>query len=122
MITRCPFKVILLGAALMGVASCRPGFLPFGTPGAAQTLPPVGKARDSLLQQSCTKRGGTWNQRADGAICVTRPKDAGKSCRKASDCEGECLARSNTCAPVRPLMGCNDIRTENGMSVTQCLG
>ncbi len=122
MITRCPIKVILLGAALMGAASCQFDMPKFGTSEAQQTLPPVGKARATLLREACTKRGGVWNQRSDGAICVTTPKDAGKSCSKASDCEGECLARSNSCAPLKPLMGCNDIRTENGMSVTQCLG
>ncbi|MER5170532.1 hypothetical protein [Thioclava sp. GXIMD2076] len=121
MITRCPIKVLLLGVALLGAASCQFD-LPKPGRSAAEPLPAVGKARATLLQEACTKRGGVWKQRSDGAICVTTPKDAGKSCSKASDCEGECLARSNTCAPLKPLMGCNDIRTENGMSVTQCLG
>ena len=46
--------------------------------------------------------------------CITPTRDAGKSCRKAGDCEGLCLARSRTCAPIEPLFGCNAVLQEDG--------
>lgn len=74
-------------------------------------------------QAICQKSGGEWSEMAGstGHVCAHRLRDGGKSCRKKGDCLGECLARSNTCAPIAPLMGCNDILQVNGTEVTLCL-
>lgn len=53
--------------------------------------------------------------------CVNPTRDAGKACRRGSDCEGLCLARSFTCAPYDPLFGCNEILQDDGSRVTYCL-
>ena len=57
------------------------------------------------------------------AVCalLVRTRDGGKSCKRERDCEGLCLARSRTCAPIQPLFGCNDILQDNGVMVTLCI-
>ncbi|MGV8987912.1 MAG: hypothetical protein ACOH2H_16690 [Cypionkella sp.] len=74
-------------------------------------------------QALCEKSGGEWSAlgASSGRICVHRTRDAGKSCHRKSDCQGECLAQSGTCSPITPLMGCNDILQANGTRVTLCL-
>lgn len=74
-------------------------------------------------QLACEAKGGIWS--ATGAsplrTCLQPTRDAGKSCRKQSDCDGLCLARSRTCAPVKPLFGCNPILQEDGTEATLCI-
>ncbi|WP_415184034.1 hypothetical protein [Phaeovulum sp.] len=86
-------------------------------------LEPVGAARVALARSACEKGGGAFRQLggAGAFICQRTPKDAGKSCTSDADCEGACLARSMTCAPVIPLPGCNDVLTNSGMRVTECV-
>lgn len=74
-------------------------------------------------QISCEKAGGTWSAAglAQARTCVRRTRDAGKQCSRESDCEGFCLARSRSCAPVTPLFGCNPILQADGREVTLCL-
>jgi hypothetical protein len=62
--------------------------------GGADKLPPVGEARVDV---------------------------AHKSCSAASDCQSACLARSRSCAPVKPLLGCNEVLTNSGVAVTECV-
>lgn len=88
--------------------------------------PPVAEEPARILgpeELACVKKGGQWSVagKAGGMSCVRMMHDAGKSCRKKSDCEGDCLARSNTCAPIAPLFGCNDILQDNGVMVTLCI-
>jgi hypothetical protein len=100
--------------ALLAVASCKPG----ATPG----LPPVGTAAVAAERAACEARGGSL--RALGAslmFCQRQTGDAGKACTRADDCEGVCLARSRSCAPLTPLAGCNDILTSAGTVVSECL-
>lgn len=80
-------------------------------------------ARKSRDQVSCEKRGGVWGNagKTNGKACVKRTRDAGKQCRKQGDCTSLCLARSGTCAPVKPLFGCNDILQKDGSRVTLCV-
>lgn len=88
---------------------------------------PAAKPEESRVispeESSCTKHGGAWSGAGfEGSMaCVHLTKDAGKSCRKESDCEGYCLARSGTCAPAKPMFGCNDILQDNGVMVTLCI-
>jgi len=88
--------------------------------------PPITEEPARVLgpeELACVKTGGQWSVagKAGGMSCVRRMRDAGKSCRKKNDCEGDCLARSNTCAPIAPLFGCNEILQDNGAMVTLCI-
>lgn len=71
----------------------------------------------------CLKSGGTWaTAGASGAkACVTVTRDAGKACTRQSQCQGYCLARSRSCAPITPMFGCNEILQNDGREVTLCL-
>lgn len=72
-------------------------------------------------QADCTRQGGTWGTRGTSLfVCYLPTRDANQSCSKASDCEGLCLARSRTCAPITPFLGCHEILTESGTRATQC--
>ncbi|MDZ4395961.1 hypothetical protein [Cypionkella sp.] len=101
---------------------------PAATPVSEQTAPetPAEEVPARMLsaeELACAKSGGQWSVagKAGGMSCVRVMKDAGKSCRKQSDCEGSCLARSNSCAPIAPLFGCNEILQDNGAMVTLCI-
>lgn len=107
---------LALGGLLLVLAACKP--IGGGTPA---DLPAVGQARVDEIHAACVKSGGTFLPESGVFVCVTVPSDAGQSCRKASDCESACLARSRTCAPVKPLRGCEDILTEGGIAVRQCI-
>lgn len=82
----------------------------------------VPKVVKSDLQLACEKKKGTWSS-AGGKfrICLFNTKDAGKQCTRENQCEGACLARSGTCSPIRPLLGCNEILQDNGARVTLCI-
>jgi hypothetical protein len=84
---------------------------------------PESTPQKSNERLACEKRGGTWGNAGSAKVqsCIKRTRDAGKQCRKAGDCESACLARSGTCAPVKPLFGCNDILQKDGSRVTLCI-
>jgi len=105
----------LAALVLIALAACKPGG------GDEAPLPAVGEARMALEQAACEKRGGNWIEASGARLCATRTRDSGKSCRTGADCEGACLARSMTCAPVQPLTGCNEIITSAGLRVTECV-
>lgn len=73
--------------------------------------------------QACEKRGGLWSATGKSGVmaCVKRTRDFGKSCSRDRDCEGACLARSRSCAPITPLFGCHDVLQDDGRQVTLCL-
>ena len=73
--------------------------------------------------QACEKRGGVWSATGKSGVmaCVKRTRDFGKSCSRDRDCEGACLARSRSCAPITPLFGCHDVLQDDGRQVTLCL-
>lgn len=77
----------------------------------------------SEQQLACEKRKGRWAKvgRGDKRACVFQTRDSGKRCEKESQCDSVCLARSGTCAPFKPMYGCNEILQDNGMRVTLCL-
>ncbi|HMS94949.1 MAG TPA: hypothetical protein PKA03_06980 [Tabrizicola sp.] len=83
---------------------------------------PVPEIEKSLPQIACEKKKGKW-VKASAVLfaCVFDTKDSGKSCKRGTQCEGDCLARSGTCAPFRPLLGCNEILQDDGTRATQCL-
>lgn len=71
---------------------------------------------------SCEAAGGNWGTAYGGSsnICFTTPRDAGQACAAQSDCETLCLARSRTCAPVKPFLGCHEVLTDGGGRATLC--
>lgn len=72
---------------------------------------------------ACQRRGGNWSRIGEGnaRACVRQTRDAGKRCDADKDCQGVCLARSGTCAPVDPLFGCNEVLQDDGRRMTLCL-
>ncbi len=86
-------------------------------------LEPVGETRVTLERGQCEKSGGAFHQltKSGAYVCQRIPRDAGKPCTGEQDCEGACLARSMTCAPVVPLVGCNEVLTNSGIRVTECV-
>lgn len=84
------------------------------------TEPEVAKSKEQII---CEKRGGNWGNAGKSNLktCIKRTNDAGKQCRKQGDCDSVCLARSGTCAPVKPLFGCNEILQKDGSRVTLCI-
>jgi hypothetical protein len=85
------------------------------------TPPPAGPK--SPQQLACERGGGRYVAAgSSGARACVRPtRDAGKRCDREGDCEGQCLARSQSCAPIRPLFGCNDVLQADGRRVTLCV-
>ncbi len=77
----------------------------------------------SEQQLACEKKKGRWARvgKGEGRACVYQTKDSGKRCERESQCDSVCLARSGTCAPFKPMYGCNEILQDNGARVTLCL-
>lgn len=91
------------------------------TPPPAEVVP--GKAKTPAQVACEKKKGHVWSKAgtSGASACIKLTKDSGKRCTAGGDCEGECLARSGTCAPYTPLFGCNEILQDNGSRVTLCL-
>lgn len=91
-------------------------------PAAAAPAPDPVPAAIQGQKKTCERKGGRFAKHEKaGWVCFVTPGDAGKSCRRSTDCEGACLAKSGTCAPVIPLYGCHEIFTREGARVTQCI-
>lgn len=93
--------------------------------GCREEVPKAEPLLPNLLEQAtvdCTRTGGRMVKAgiAGAMTCLRDTRDSGKQCRKAGDCEGDCLARSGTCAPVVPLFGCNEILMNEGQRATLC--
>lgn len=87
------------------------------------TVPPVTAAPKSATQLACEKAKGRYIPVGKSGLkaCQKPTRDGGKQCRSQGDCQGECLARSGTCAPFTPLFGCNEVLQADGRRVTLCL-
>jgi hypothetical protein len=86
----------------------------------AEVAPPPPPKSDRQI--ACERKDGSWEDTGGGLmICVRQTRDGGKRCTRESQCEGLCLARSGTCAPVDPLVGCQDILQDDGTRATQCI-
>ncbi|MEM0935570.1 MAG: hypothetical protein AAF646_05940 [Pseudomonadota bacterium] len=75
-------------------------------------------------EAACAEAGGTFGPPPGGGnvqICTRTPADANTPCSTALDCEGACLARSRTCSPIVPLLGCNDVILSNGVEANVCV-
>jgi hypothetical protein len=95
------------------VAACQP----------QSDLPPVGEELVAIQKAQCEADGNLWGQAgsADAFLCFRRTTDGGKRCTSASDCSGVCLARSQTCSPFDPLVGCQEILTASGTRAMMCV-
>jgi hypothetical protein len=116
--------------ALLGPAVAVTALAPLGAPvpevppaAAPPATPPVPVKVKTAGQIACEKHGGSFVVfGATGAMTCQMPtRDGGKQCRRESDCDGVCLARSNTCAPVKPLLGCQAILQNDGRRVDLCI-
>ena len=73
-------------------------------------------------QSDCNREGGTWGKRGNALYtCYLPTSDANEFCSAATDCESLCLARSRTCAPITPFLGCHEVLTDSGTRATQCV-
>lgn len=109
-------KAVILMLVLV-LAACQPQP---SAPIAAGTFGPDLVERQKAL---CESRGGRWG-RGGGlgtSVCYETPRTANQPCATAQDCDGLCLARSRTCAPVRPFFGCHEVFTASGTRATQCI-
>jgi hypothetical protein len=86
-------------------------------------LPPVGEELVAIEKARCEADGDIWGRVGpEGAFtCIRRTPDAGKRCTSANDCSGACLARSQSCAPLDPLIGCQEILTASGARAMLCV-
>ena len=104
----------LLGLTLAGCKTEDPAPLQAGT-----FDPNIVSQQKSL----CEERGGRWGAggKAANLVCYMTPEDANTFCSVDTDCEGFCLARSRSCAPVTPMFGCNDVLNARGAMQTVCI-
>ncbi len=89
----------------------------------AEAAPAISEPLKSASQIACEEDGGTWARAGAGGgmSCVRQTRDGGKQCDSKTECQGECLARSRTCAPIQPLFGCNAVLMDNGAEVSLCI-
>ncbi|MEO8530156.1 MAG: hypothetical protein ABI459_02955 [Deltaproteobacteria bacterium] len=83
----------------------------------------VGSPENSVLAaEKCTRTGGIWSTLSETQVnlCVQPTGQGAQSCQTRSDCKGECFAKSKTCAPYKPLIGCNEVIGANGATQTLC--
>lgn len=88
-----------------------------------EELPPAGQSLVSAREAACVAEGGRWGQGGAAGlfVCYRDTRDGGEACAASTDCQGLCLARSRTCAPVTPLFGCNDVLSANGVRNILCV-
>ncbi|MBT0958740.1 hypothetical protein IV417_15225 [Alphaproteobacteria bacterium KMM 3653] len=108
-------RIAALFALLAGLTNCE-------TPPQEAALPGTPAALEAE-RGICERKGGAFTRaRSNGPLtCIAPTKDANRACSTDSDCEGFCLARSRTCAPVAPLFGCNEVLTDRGTVSTICV-
>ena len=77
----------------------------------------------ATAQAQCERSGGQWGLTPGKAtyVCYRRLSDAGKLCRGEDDCKGLCLARSQTCSPIEPFLGCHEVLSSSGVRQTLCV-
>jgi hypothetical protein len=93
---------------------------------AAEThaAPPPPEAVKSPSQIACEKTGGRFAKAGNSTtfVCARETRVGGKSCRRETDCEGLCLARSRSCSPITRVLGCQESLTRDGLRMTKCVG
>ena len=84
---------------------------------------PLGVRMTDAERADCVARGGKV---ATGGMlgseqCFRPTPDAGKACKKASDCSGACLGETMTCSAVTPMFGCFEVVMEDGQKAGLCV-
>ena len=133
----------LLAVALPGMllASCvvdeTPAAMPASSPGETSPAdgtpgPQEGRFENFAQadQAACEAKGGNYAQRGRAGLysCAVSYADAGKVCRKASDCEGQCrvedgasAASQGQCQATSDRFGCYTFLDEQGQPVGICV-
>jgi hypothetical protein len=92
---------------------------------AAETpaAPPPPEPLKSPSQIACEKTGGRFAKAGNSTpfVCARETRVGGKSRRRETDCQGLCLARSRSCSPITPVLGCQESLTQDGLRVTECV-
>lgn len=72
---------------------------------------------------ACEARGGRFGKGglSGSFVCYEETRDANQHCTTGADCQGLCLARSQTCTPVTPFFGCHEILGQLGGRATICI-
>jgi hypothetical protein len=111
---------LVLAALVLLLAACGPGRGPRPTDTGLAGYDPRGV---ELQRLACERRGGSLGPGpgTGSFLCVMPARDSGKTCARSTDCDGECLSRSRTCAPVTPLRGCHDVLDRAGRTTRLCL-
>lgn len=111
------FRAVTLIAVITALSSCQED--------GPQASGNIGSGPDLLAAErtACERTGGRWGLRAGDSlfVCYRETRDAGKLCRTADDCQGLCLARSRTCSPITPFLGCHEVLTDAGLPATLCV-
>lgn len=112
-----PTGRLMITALCLALGACV-----MGGPLSAPKLPPVGAASVAQDKASCQRSGGEFaGTQGKAMLCFHTPPDAGRQCDRATQCTAGCLAKSHTCAPITPLIGCQDLLDDQGRTVTQCV-
>lgn len=85
--------------------------------------PGLGAKLTEAERADCLDHGGKPGRGGllGNEVCYRPTPDAGKSCRKASDCSGHCQADSRTCSPVTPQFGCFEFLDDSGQKLGLCV-
>jgi hypothetical protein len=110
-------RAVALGLLTLVLASCRSEDAGTVAPG---TFDPNLATR---LKSECEAEGGRWGVggKSGAFVCYRMTPDANQFCASDGDCEGLCLARSRTCAPVTPFFGCHEVLNSDGVPQTLCI-
>ena len=82
-----------------------------------------GPAMTTSGPQSCETAGGRMGLGGTAQLetCFRPEPDAGKSCTRAGDCSGMCLADTKTCSAESPVFGCFSFMNETGQPQEICV-
>jgi hypothetical protein len=79
------------------------------------------------IRADCTAAGlNTYPGGLEGWYCAAPTRDGGKTCRRASDCEGPCLATDSgaaigQCGMLSAFVGCQAILLDDGTRAELCV-
>lgn len=85
----------------------------------ASCVTPVTKDGQPISRLDCVAKGGSVSG-IQGQACVMPAADAGKSCARAGDCSGVCMAETRTCSAKDVVFGCFSFLNEKGEVVSLC--